>query len=39
VANATGVRFCDLPLTPDRIFNRLQAKHEPGLRLASNNGL
>jgi putative selenate reductase molybdopterin-binding subunit len=39
VANATGVRFSDLPLTPDRIFNRLQAKHEPGLRLASNNGL
>ena len=23
VANATGVRFADLPLTPDRIFERL----------------
>ncbi len=23
VANATGIRFTDLPLTPDRIFNRL----------------
>ena len=29
VANATGVRFADLPLTPDRIFERLGARHGP----------
>ncbi len=23
IKNATGVRFCHLPLTPDRIFDRL----------------
>lgn len=26
VADATGVRFPDLPLTPDRIFNRLESR-------------
>ena len=26
VANATGVRFADLPLTPDRIFDKLGAR-------------
>jgi CO/xanthine dehydrogenase Mo-binding subunit len=34
IANATGVRFPHLPLTPDRIFDQLMANHEPGLRLA-----
>jgi putative selenate reductase molybdopterin-binding subunit len=29
VANATGVRFADLPLTPDRIFERLGFRHGP----------
>jgi len=27
VANATGVRFPDLPLTPDRIFDKLRSRH------------
>jgi CO/xanthine dehydrogenase Mo-binding subunit len=29
LANATGVRFADLPLTPDRIFERLGFRHGP----------
>jgi CO/xanthine dehydrogenase Mo-binding subunit len=29
VANATGIRFSDLPLTPDRIFERLGFRHGP----------
>lgn len=29
LADATGVRFADLPLTPDRIFERLGARHGP----------
>ena len=29
VADATGVRFADLPLTPDRIFERLGSRHGP----------
>jgi len=29
LADATGVRFADLPLTPDRIFERLGALHGP----------
>jgi CO/xanthine dehydrogenase Mo-binding subunit/aerobic-type carbon monoxide dehydrogenase small subunit (CoxS/CutS family) len=29
VANATGVRFADLPLTPDRIFEKLGSRHGP----------
>ena len=29
VANATGVRFADLPLTPDRLFERLGFRHGP----------
>jgi putative selenate reductase molybdopterin-binding subunit len=29
VANATGVRFADLPLAPDRIFEKLGSRHGP----------
>ena len=29
IADATGVRFADLPLTPDRIFERLGFRHGP----------
>lgn len=30
VKNATGVRFCHLPLTPDHIFDRLSPLQKPG---------
>jgi CO/xanthine dehydrogenase Mo-binding subunit len=29
ITNATGVRFTDLPLAPDRIFERLGCRHGP----------
>jgi putative selenate reductase molybdopterin-binding subunit len=29
VADATGIRFTDLPLAPDRIFERLGSRHGP----------
>ena len=32
VANATGVRFASLPLSPERIFARLAAASSPGRR-------
>ena len=41
VANATGVRFADLPLTPDRIFERLGFRHGPppkGYGYKTNDG-
>ena len=34
VADATGVRFTDLPLTPDRIFERLGRRHDRASKLS-----
>ena len=40
VANATGVRFPDLPLTPDRIFEKLTpTAARGGTEFYASNGL
>src|SRR5262249_37445669 len=32
LADATGIRFTDLPLAPDRIYARIQEKHSGGVQ-------